>query len=65
STDQMKIADLPLEVGSVMEYLFDFGDNWEFQLLLEEIKPDICPGYGEMIASHGKAPEQYPDWGEY
>ncbi|MFM2314871.1 MAG: hypothetical protein RLZZ04_4147, partial [Cyanobacteriota bacterium] len=33
STDQMKIADLPLEVGSVMEYLFDFGDNWEFQLL--------------------------------
>jgi hypothetical protein len=65
STDQMRIADLPLEVGSAMEYLFDFGDNWEFQLLLEEIKPDIRPGYGEIIASQGKAPEQYPDWGEY
>jgi hypothetical protein len=65
STDELKIADLPLEVGSAMEYLFDFGDNWEFQLLLEEIKPDIRPGYGEIIASQGKAPEQYPDWGEY
>jgi hypothetical protein len=65
SNDQLKIADLPLEVGSVMEYLFDFGDNWEFQLLLEEIKPDIHPGYGEIISSQGKAPEQYPDWGEY
>jgi hypothetical protein len=65
STDEIKIADLPLEVGSVIEYLFDFGDNWEFQLLLEEVKPDIRPGYGEIIASQGKAPEQYPDWGEY
>lgn len=65
STDELKIADLPLEVGSVMEYLFDFGDNWEFQLLLEEIKPDIRPGYGEIIASQGKAPEQYPDWEDY
>jgi hypothetical protein len=65
STDETKIADLPLEVGSGMEYLFDFGDNWEFQLLLEEVKPDVRPGYGEIIASQGKAPEQYPDWGDY
>ncbi len=65
STDEVKIADLPLEIGSVMEYLFDFGDNWEFQLQLEEIKSDLRPGYGEIIASEGKAPEQYPDWEDY
>jgi hypothetical protein len=65
STDEVKIADLPLAVGSVIEYLFDFGDNWEFQLQLEEIKSDLRPGYGEIIASEGKAPEQYPDWEEY
>jgi hypothetical protein len=65
STDELKIADLSLAVGSVMEYLFDFGDNWEFQLQLEEIKSDLRPGYGEIIASKGKAPEQYPDWEEY
>jgi hypothetical protein len=46
-------------------YLFDFGDNWEFQLLLEEIKPEVRILYGEMIGSQGKAPEQYPDWGDY
>ncbi|MEY2832416.1 MAG: hypothetical protein RLZZ574_1674, partial [Cyanobacteriota bacterium] len=65
STDEVKIGDLPLAVGSVMEYLFDFGDNWEFQLQLEEIKSDRRSGYGEIIGSEGKAPEQYPDWEEY
>ncbi|MEO1671604.1 MAG: plasmid pRiA4b ORF-3 family protein [Cyanobacteria bacterium J06631_2] len=65
STDETKIADLPLEVGSVMEYLFDFGDNWEFELQLEEIQEELRPGYGEIIAHHGQAPGQYPDWGEY
>ncbi|MEL6929579.1 MAG: plasmid pRiA4b ORF-3 family protein [Cyanobacteria bacterium J06600_6] len=62
STTEVKIGALPLEVSSVMEYLFDFGDNWEFQLQLEEIQPDIRPDYGEIIASHGEAPPQYPDW---
>jgi len=65
ATDETKIIDLPLEVGSVMEYLFDFGDNWEFELQLEEIKPDdLHTDYGEIIASHGQAPAQYPDWSE-
>ncbi|MEM9276658.1 MAG: plasmid pRiA4b ORF-3 family protein, partial [Cyanobacteria bacterium P01_F01_bin.143] len=63
STDETEIADLPLEVGSVMEYIFDFGDHWEFELQLEEIQPEKPhPGYGEIIASHGQAPEQYPNW---
>ena len=66
ATDEVKIADLPWEIGSLMEYLFDFGDNWEFQLQLEEINvDDLRPDYGEVIASKGKAPEQYPDWDEY
>lgn len=64
STDEMKIADLPLDVGSMMEYVFDFGDNWEFGVQLEEIQPEIRSNYGEIIASKGKAPEQYPDWEE-
>lgn len=65
ATDETKIADLPLEVGSTLEYLFDFGDNWEFQLEIESIDPKIRPNYGEIIASEGKAPQQYPDWEEY
>ena len=65
ATDETKIADLPLEVGSTLEYLFDFGDNWEFELEVESIDPDLRPNYGEIIAGKGKAPQQYPDWEEY
>ena len=39
STDQVKIGSLPLNDGSVMEYLFDFGDCWEFQVQLETVEP--------------------------
>ena len=64
STTEVKIGDLPLEIGSAIEYLFDFGDNWEFQLELEEIKSDTRSDFSEIIASHGEAPPQYPDWDE-
>lgn len=37
STDEVKIGSLPLQVGGAMDYLFDFGDCWEFQIVLEDI----------------------------
>ena len=40
STDEVKIGSLPLSEGSVMEYLFDFGDCWEFEVLLESIESE-------------------------
>lgn len=40
STDQVKIGSLPLSVGSVMEYVFDFGDWWEFAVQLESVEPE-------------------------
>ena len=64
STTEVKIGSLPLEIGSAIEYLFDFGDNWEFQLELESIKPDSSPNFNKIVASHGEAPPQYPDWDE-
>lgn len=39
STDEVKIGSLPLQVGGAMEYLFDFGDCWEFQIVLEGLEP--------------------------
>ena len=65
ATDKTKIADLALHVGSTLEYVFDFGDNWEFQLEVESVDPNVRPNYGEIIGSKGKAPQQYPDWDEY
>jgi hypothetical protein len=38
STDEVRIGDLPLQVGGAMDYLFDFGDCWEFQIVLESIE---------------------------
>ena len=43
-----------------MTFLFDFGDNWQFDLILEEIKaPEPNSKKPKLLASHGKAPEQY------
>lgn len=62
STDEFEIKDLPLRVGDKMEYLFDFGDYWQFTVELEEIQPPN-PNFNKakILESHGKAPEQYPD----
>jgi hypothetical protein len=69
-SDQVKIGELPLNIGDTMEYLFDFGDDWQFTVQLEALEP-LTPdprkaqtgeSVGEILESHGKAPEQYPDW---
>jgi hypothetical protein len=39
STDEVQIGSLPLSEGSTMEYVFDFGDWWEFQVQLEAVEP--------------------------
>jgi hypothetical protein len=43
STDEVKIGELPLHEGSTMEYLFDFGDCWRFEVTLESIEPEVEP----------------------
>ncbi len=62
-TTQQRIGDIPLPVGATMKFLFDFGDNWQFTILLEEIKT------GKSIAKlpritqkHGRSPKQYRNW---
>ncbi len=62
-SDSIEIGDLPLEIGSSMEYLFDFGDNWKFDLRLEQIHPeDTRQEYTEILDSFGTAPEQYQSY---
>ena len=65
STDEVRIGDLPLKEGDSMNYIFDFGDWWEFNIQLEKIEIKDSPtDYGAIIESHGKSPEQYPEWDE-
>ncbi|NDJ75049.1 MAG: plasmid pRiA4b ORF-3 family protein [Chloroflexi bacterium] len=64
-TSEMRIGELPLRVGQTMTFLFDFGDNWEFDVLLEQVDPDRVTKKSAILESHGKAPEQYPGWGDW
>jgi hypothetical protein len=64
-TDEILIGDIPLQPGGSMIYLFDFGDNWEFNVELERIDPiDKKMKKPRVIESFGEAPEQYPSWDE-
>lgn len=56
-----------LETGKKFFYLFDYGDNWLFQITPSRKKP-FSPvagiKYPRIIAESGTKPEQYPDWEE-
>lgn len=64
-TTEVRIGELPLLPGSSMEYLFDFGDQWRFDVKLERVEPaEAKIKQPKVIEKHGKAPEQYPNWDE-
>lgn len=60
--DEARVGDVPLRVGQTMTYLYDFGDNWEFNVTLERIDPGRAVEKPVLIERHGKPPEQYPSW---
>jgi hypothetical protein len=61
--DQVRIGDLLLEPGASMTYLYDFGDNWKFDVQLEAINPpDSKIKKAKILEIHGDAPQQY--WSE-
>jgi len=47
-----------------MTYLFDFGDQWEFDVTLEQIDPAMVVEKPVTLETHGESPEQYPRWGD-
>ena len=50
--------------GQKFKYVFDFGDEWEFQCkVLRELEEDAKTPL--VIRSVGESPEQYPEWEEY
>jgi hypothetical protein len=62
-TTDVRIGELPLKVGEAMTFHFDFGDNWQFTVQLEEInKRTARTKKVRLVDQHGKAPQQYPNW---
>jgi hypothetical protein len=63
STAEVKIGELLLRPGSTLEYLFDFGDNWIFEVRLEKLEP-VNPKIRKpvVVDGRGQAPPQYPNF---
>jgi hypothetical protein len=64
-TDQIQVGELFLEPGQSMQFHYDFGDDWRFDVKLERIEPpDAKIKAPRILEKHGKSPKQYPnsDW---
>jgi hypothetical protein len=61
-TSEVRIGDLPLGIGQTMTFVFDFGDNWQFKLVLENIDPGREMDETQVIEKHGDPPQQYRSW---
>ena len=58
--DEVRIGELGLSEGQRMLYLFDYGDEWRFQVAVEAIrKSGARPHEPKVVDQKGKAPEQY------
>lgn len=53
------LGELDLRKGQKFSYLFDFGDMWEFDIRVLEIREGEVE-MPEVIRAVGEAPEQYP-----
>ncbi len=61
-TDEIVIRDWQISKGDRITYIFDFGDWWEFNVVLESIDdPDPKLKKPKVIDQKGKAPAQYSD----
>ncbi|OLN30804.1 IS1096 element passenger TnpR family protein [Desulfosporosinus metallidurans] len=60
NADEVKIGELGLYPGKTFLYLFDYGDEWEFKVEVEEINSDKpLPLSPKIVSKRGEAPDQY------
>lgn len=62
SSDQYaytEIGKMPIEKGQEITYTFDYGDNWQFRLVLEDIRDETIQK-PKIVDIKGTTPEQYP-----
>jgi hypothetical protein len=53
------LGKLSLEQGQKIAYLFDFGDNWEVEITVGEIRDAGDGTYPQVLERRGDAPPQY------
>lgn len=56
------LRDLRLEVGSSLAYTYDFGDNWEHDLVVERVLPMFpehpADGFPQLLGGERAAPPE-------
>ena len=59
-TDEVTIGKLPLNERQSMQFHYDFGDDWRFDVQLEKIEPEGAKiSKATIVESQGKAPKEY------
>ena len=59
-TPEIAVGETDLAVGGEMLFTFDYGDDWQFKVRLEQIEAEPCRlREPKVIESAGKAPAQY------
>ena len=62
SVKRTKISQAFATVGKKMLFVFDYGDEWRFEVRLTALgEKTPKTRYPRMVASTGEAPPQYPD----
>jgi hypothetical protein len=62
SVKRTKVAQAFPKIGSKMQFLFDYGDDWRFQVEVIGMGERAAKArYPKVLAEVGKAPPQYPD----
>jgi hypothetical protein len=57
--DKIKLSDFQLRPPERLEYVYDFGDNWEHNISVEKILPaDPAQTYPVCIAGRGECPPE-------
>jgi hypothetical protein len=59
-TAEVPLAELDLDLGAKIAYVFDFGDEWRVQLTLREHGQPDGGTYPRVLERRGTAPPQYP-----
>ena len=55
------LGEVPFRVGQKSVFHYDFGADWEFEVLIESMEPRVSKSI-KLIESEGKAPKQYESW---
>jgi hypothetical protein len=63
SVERTTVATAFPTVGHAMTFYFDYGDGWMFAVELRATGEKVRGmHYPRIVATHGKAPPQYPDF---